>query len=292
METPPLDGTRWFASSSGYDEGQLALDGLGEGRERDPHVVGYDRDVFVSMGFCQHTHDPRDDRRFRSHLSVLVTRMVNKVITLPCLKDHRSAGVTLAIKNLSHGMNNNVARSHVAGIYRPGGALSGPNQCNTFIPTAVAQRPLIEKATLHILDGLIGVYEGGPGMWNRSWGTWRHRGLFFATDPVAMDMVGWQILDERRALEGWSPVAQAGRLNPEVQGFSPRGSGMAGLLRGLEEHRRSLDGRASEVFDRRQPEHVLLLGFLGLGEWRLEHIQHRRIELPPDRERIAAPSGA
>ncbi len=274
-----MDGVRWFASSSGYDDTQLSIDGLSARRERDPHVVGYDRDVFVSMGFCARDHDPRDDRRFRSHLSVLVTRMVNKVITIPCLKDHRSAGVTLALKNLSHGMNNNVARSHISGIYRPGGARSGPNQCNTFIPTAVAQRPLIEKASLHILDGLIGVYEGGPGAWNRSWGTWRHKGLFFATDPVAMDLVGWQILDAKRLLEGWHPVAEMGQLNRAPQGYAPLALDLPAAVRSVMEHMRAVNARATESFDRRQPEHVLLAGMLGLGEWRRERIDHRVVNM-------------
>jgi uncharacterized protein (DUF362 family) len=280
LREPALDGVRWFASSSGYDETQLAIDGLGAGRARDEHVVGYDRDVFVSMGFCAPNHDRRDDRRFRSHLSIIITRMVNKIVTIPCLKDHRSAGVTLALKNLSHGMNNNVARSHVPEIYRLDSARSGPNQCNTFIPTAVAQRPLIDMSTLHIMDGLIGVYEGGPGMWNRSWGTWRHKGLFFATDPVAMDMVGWQILDARRLLEGWHPVGQMGQTNLAPQGYAPLALDLPGSVHSVLEHMRAINARASEAFDRRQPEHVLLAGFLGLGEWRREQISHRLVNLP------------
>src|SRR5581483_296163 len=111
----------------------------------------------------------RDDRRFRSHLSAIVTRLVNKVVALPVLKDHRSAGITMCLKNMSHGMNNNVARSHIGGIVHGFGELqvNGPNQCNTFIPQAVSHRILREKAVLHIGDGLIGVYEGGPGSWNR-----------------------------------------------------------------------------------------------------------------------------
>src|SRR5262249_19715791 len=55
------------------------------------HVVGYDPDAFVHMGFCAPEHDPKDDRRFRSHLSVIVSRMVDKIVTIPVLKDHRSA---------------------------------------------------------------------------------------------------------------------------------------------------------------------------------------------------------
>src|SRR5262249_42495666 len=158
---------------------QLDIEGFDNGRSETPpelarHVVGYDPDVFVHMGFAAPQHDRRDDRRFRSHLSVIVSRMVNKVITIPVLKDHRSAGVTLALKNLYHGMNNNVARSHISGIVRRDGSVSGPNQCNTFIPTAISHRVLREKATLHILDGLIGMYEGGPGSWNKTWATWPH----------------------------------------------------------------------------------------------------------------------
>src|SRR5207248_1198708 len=119
-------------------------------------------DVFVNMGFASTAHDGKDDRRFRSHVSAIVTRLVDKFVTIPVLKDHRSAGVTLALKNMSHGMNNNVARSHIGGIKR-GNHVSGPNQCNTFIPTCVSQTVIRQKATLHIMDGLIGVYEGGPG---------------------------------------------------------------------------------------------------------------------------------
>src|SRR5262249_36961496 len=158
-------------------------------------------------------HDQKDERRFRSHLSIIVTRLVNKLITIPILKDHRSAGVTLALKNLSHGMNNNVAPSHLPRFVHGGVANQanpprgdGPNQCNVFIPAAVNQEALRRKAVLHIMDGLIGVYEGGPGSWNATWATWPHRSLFFATDPVAMDHVGWDIIDAKRAQEGWRPV--------------------------------------------------------------------------------------
>src|SRR5262249_10055482 len=181
-------------------------------RDRDPNVVGYDPDHFVHMGFATPGFE-RDERCFRSHLSVIVTRMVNKLVTIPVLKDHRSAGVTLALKNLSHGLNNNVARSHIGTVYRLGDVTSGPNQCNTFIPTAAGQTLIRQKATLHILDGLIGVYEGGPGSWNPTWGTWRRQSLFFATDPVAMDHVGWDIIDAKRAQEGWQPVSKTGQLH-------------------------------------------------------------------------------
>jgi uncharacterized protein (DUF362 family) len=295
-----MNGVRWFASGEGYDDQQLDIEGYSStsvrrSAPRDRHVIGYDPDVFVSMGFCARNHDPKDDRRFRSHLSLIVTRMVNKIVTIPCLKDHRSAGVTLALKNLSHGMNNNVARSHLGG--KPHGGTgygadqtNGPNQCNTFIPTAVAQRPTREKATLHILDGLVGVYEGGPGVWNKTWSTWRHQGLFFATDPVALDHVCWDIIDTKRAFEGWKPVASMGllagqppvTLSPRLRVLAALGGPEAGLG-ALAEYQQVPDGSASEVFNIRTPEHVTLAGELGLGVWDARHIEHVRRTWDPYR---------
>jgi uncharacterized protein (DUF362 family) len=285
-----MDGVRWYASSARYTDSQLDIAGYdlpSEQRNRDSHVVGYDPNVFISMGYAMPKpyHDPKDDRCFRSHLTVIVTRMINKLVTIPVLKDHRSAGVTLALKNLSHGLNNNVARSHIPSVLRLSGRVSAPNQCNTFIPTAAGQSPIRQKAVLHILDGLIGVYEGGPGSWNKTWGTWRHKSLFFATDPVALDLVGWEIIDAKRAQEGWQPVAQmgalyhrpamatAGRLNglvpPHILGAA------ASALLG----ENCPGNQETEPCDRRQPEHILLAGTLGLGVFDARGIDHRRIHL-------------
>jgi hypothetical protein len=294
-------GTRWLASAVRYTGTQLDVEGFDQGRgacspELARHVAGYDPDVFVSMGFCAPEHDKKDDRRFRSHLSLIVTRLVNKVITIPVLKDHRSAGVTLALKNMSHGMNNNVARSHLSGLAhgRLGDGpeqVTGPNQCNTFIPHAASQRALREKATLHILDGLIGVYEGGPGSWNRSWRTWRHNGLLFATDPVALDRVGWDLIDAKRRQMGWPPVGRMGLVShAELHALAGGVAGAplaaagpleaAALTAGAWEGRdKAAGGWASEVFNVRQPDHVALAGQLGLGRFAWEEIRYRRVAL-------------
>jgi hypothetical protein len=288
-----LDGVRWLASSAAYTNEQLAINGVEDPSAHSPellrHVAGYDPDCFVQMGFAAPEHDQKDDRRFRSHLSGIVTRLVNKIITLPVLKDHRSAGVTLALKNMSHGMNNNVARSHIAGIAHgyadsPGRGVNGPNQCNTFIPAAVNQPLLRQKATLHILDGLIGVYEGGPGNWNKTWATWRANSLFFATDPVAMDHIGWDVIDSKRVREGLPRVAEMGNhlYTPRqraAMALSGLGGGSLYDAMALAASERFVRGGGdSEVFDRRQPEHIILAGLIGLGEFDLEKIAFQRIE--------------
>jgi uncharacterized protein (DUF362 family) len=244
----PLDGVRWFAAAAHYHDLQVDIEGYDGRRDRDPHVVGYDPDVFVHMGYASPEHDPKDDRRFRSHLSLVASRMVNKIVNLPVLKDHGSAGVTLALKNLSHGLNNNVARSHL-GLFHRGTEVSGPNQCNTFIPMAVAQPLIRDKVVLHVMDGLVAVYQGGPGCGLN----WPYRSLFFATDPVALDHVGWDVIDAKRAEVGMPPVGRMG-LHSTMPG-----------------------GRGSESFDLRQPEHIILAGTVGLGVFDPRGIDHRRI---------------
>ncbi|HJZ89607.1 MAG TPA: DUF362 domain-containing protein [Gemmataceae bacterium] len=294
MGVREMDGVRWLASGAGYSDQQLAITGVDNPDAYSPellrHVAGYDPDAFVHMGFAAKEHSQNDDRRFRSHLSTIVTRMVDKFITIPVLKDHRSAGVTLALKNLSHGHNNNVARSHLSGLAHgyPGSlgrGLDGPNQCNVFIPTAVNQPAIRRKSALHIMDGLVGVYEGGPGVWNKSWGTWHANRLFVATDPVAMDHVGWDIIDAKRVELGLPRVGEIGRRDFSSQrqaqmiasGLLPA-SALDGLTRvaAAEFVRGAGD---TEVFDRRTPEHVILASLIGLGEFDLAKITHRRVNL-------------
>jgi uncharacterized protein (DUF362 family) len=221
---------RWDASVEDYDNVQL-------------DVRGYDPDVYLQLELVAlGRHDPRDDRTRRSHLSLIASRKVDKIINVPVLKDHGSAGVTLALKNLSHGLVNNVARSH---------ATPETNACNLFIPAVVALPTIRKKVVLHVLDGLKAVYQGGPGA--RKQFVWAYRSLFFATDPVAVDQVGWEIIDAKRKQVGLPPVAQTGR-----DGNPPN---------------------PNEGFDIRQPQHIPLAAALGLGVGDRKKIEHRKIAL-------------
>src|SRR5437773_1528860 len=83
-----------------------------------------------------------------------VLREIIAGLNLPVLKHHQSAGVTLALKNLSHGLVNNVCRSHSS---------STLNACGIFIPAVVNLPVIREKTVLHVLDGILGMYHGGPG---------------------------------------------------------------------------------------------------------------------------------
>jgi hypothetical protein len=254
------EGVHWECSAAKYDDLQVDINGHLKGEPKD-HVAGYDRDVYREMAYCAPQHDAQDDRRFRSHLSNIISRKVDKFISIPVLKDHRSAGVTLALKNLSHGSVNNVARSHISSFSPASGYYHGVaiNQCGEFIPAAVSLPPIREKAVLQILDGLLGTWEGGPGNWNKTFATWEYKSLLFATDPVALDHVGWKIIDAKRAKEGWPSVARMG-LEGEYR--------LVDWKEGIQ--------APSEQFEMRQPEHIPLAATLGLGIFDPKRIDHRR----------------
>jgi uncharacterized protein (DUF362 family) len=173
----------------------------------------------------------------RSYAARFITREVNKLINVPVLKDHQSAGITVALKNLSHGLVNNVNRSHSS---------RSLNVCNAFIPAVVAIPVIRNKTVLHILDGVKGVYHGGPGA--RPQFVWEHNTIYFATDPVALDHIGWEVIDAKRVSVGMKKLAED---TPDE--FS--------------------------TFVRRQPEHVEIAGALGLGEWDRAKIDLRQLKV-------------
>jgi len=222
------DGIAWTGLGIAYNAHQIDIKGDDLKTGNLDRVTGYDPDEFTTMELVGHGEDPKDERTKQSHLGLLVTKRVNKIVLMPVLKDHGSAGVTGALKNMSHGLNNNVNRTH---------STPDTNVCNQFIPQVVAHPIIRQKCVLHIMDGIKGVYQGGPGASKPEW-TWENIALLFATDPVAMDHVEWTQIDAKRKEMKLPPVGMVGKL-------------------GLDADR--------EGFDIRQPQHIALAANLGLG---------------------------
>ena len=180
------EGVRW---TYGTDEPQLLqLD-----------MDMYDSSQYVEMPLVLPQGNPSDPHHRRSYLSRFITRDVNKLVNLCVLKHHQSAGVTIALKNLSHGLVNNVSRSH------PTPTL---NTCGTFIPNIVDHPVIRRKAVLNILDGALGAWHGGPGGKVEKY-VWEHNTMYFSTDPVALDKTGWKAIAEQRKAAGMLPIATA-----------------------------------------------------------------------------------
>lgn len=181
------EGVRWMAATT------RAVDGL------QLDMDGYDRDQYVEMPLLAAKGDPSNPHHRRSYVAKFLTKEVNKLVNLGVLKHHQSAGVTIALKNLSHGLVNNVARSHVS---------SSNNSCGMFIPTVVDLPVIRQKTVLNIIDGIMGAYHGGPGRKVLKY-LWENKTLYFATDPVAVDTIGLGVIDAKRGEMGMARIAAA-----------------------------------------------------------------------------------
>ncbi|MCS6952278.1 MAG: DUF362 domain-containing protein [Bryobacterales bacterium] len=219
------EGVRWMWATDAPHPLQLDMD-------------GYDPDHYMETAVVLPEANPSDPHHRRSYVAKFLTREVNKMINLCVLKHHQSAGITLALKNLSHGLVNNVSRSH-----------SSPtlNTCGTFIPAVVDLPVIRQKVVLHILDAVKGAYHGGPGRRVEKY-VWEHKTMYFATDPVALDKIGWKVIDAKRLEMGMKPVGEA---PPD----------------------------ADSRFYRMQPEHVEIAAVLGLGVFDDRKIDLRKFDL-------------
>jgi uncharacterized protein (DUF362 family) len=124
-----------------------------------------------------------------------VTRVCDGVINLPVLKDHGIAGVTISLKNLF-------------------GAIHNPNKYhldvgNPYIPDVFKLPPIHHKVRLTICDAIQAQYEGGPS-YMPQW-SWNCNSLITATDPVALDYTGWQIIEAKRQEMNLNSLKEVGR---------------------------------------------------------------------------------
>lgn len=130
-----------------------------------------------------------------SQLSRLVTEHCTAIINLPILKDHGIVGVSVAMKNYFGAINNpnkyhdNVGDPYVADV-------------NMF-------KDIRDKTRLTICDAIAPQYEGGPPFMPQ-W-TWQMDSLLASTDMVAMDRIGWDIIEEQRRKNNVPSLAEAGR---------------------------------------------------------------------------------
>ena len=226
------DGCRWDWAVDTYDEAQL-------------DIAQYDPDVFATLDIVHArpgVHDPKDERTRRSHLAKVVTQRVNKLICIPVLKDHGSGGVTLALKNMSHGLVNNVCRSHGTPRHEHlqpvhprdrrrtrSSARRRSSRCSTASTPSSRGARGVEEVRLAVRGPLL-----------------RHRPRGHGPDRLG---------DRRRQAggAGLPPVAEAGQA-----GKNPTGT---------------------EAFDFRQPQHIAGAGALGLGVYDRAKIDHRVVKL-------------
>ena len=204
-------------------------------------LPSFDPDVHVDVNFFG-----EDDTR--SYLLRVVSEQCTKIINVPNMKDHSASGVTGCLKNLAYGEFSNVARSH----YR------AQTETLTFIGTLARVEPLRSRTVLNIMDGLRGVWHGGPFSPDRRYRFYPKQ-MKFGTDPVAMDRLLIDVIDDKRRQEGAISVWERDQkyfgttaqwqVNPNVNRFN------------------------------RETGHIEYASTLGLGVYDTRRIQHTDITL-------------
>jgi uncharacterized protein (DUF362 family) len=153
--------------------------------------------------------EPIQYRSIGSLFSRILTSGCNAIISVPVVKDHDLAGITLNLKNF------------FGAIQKP--SLYHDNGCDPYIADLNAHPLIKDKMRLVVADALLGVYDGGPSY--RPDGAWRHAGVLAGTDPVAIDRVAANTIETKRAKEGKKPLKGVGREPTHIHTAAKLGLG-------------------------------------------------------------------
>jgi len=145
---------------------------------------------FSALG-CDHDEIGYDDSWLELsdgavRLSRLVTDRIDHLVSMPVLKNHQMAGVTLSLKN------------HFGSVDDPSRLHGRANDCSPGIAELNADSRLRDRLRLVAIDATFATYESGLG----SLPDCAPMALVVATDPVAADIVGQAVINERRQRDG------------------------------------------------------------------------------------------
>jgi hypothetical protein len=128
------------------------------------------------------------------------------------------------------------------------------------VGTLASVEPLRSRTVLQIMDGLRGVWHAGPFARTRKY-VFYPKTLYFGTDPVAIDRLLLDIIDEERKRHGAISIYDR----------SPK------YLKVDDGRARDADPNVNIII--REPGHVQYAASLGLGEADLAKIKVDKIEL-------------
>jgi uncharacterized protein (DUF362 family) len=200
---------------------------------------GYDPAAYVEVDFF-------GEEDTRSNLVRLVTERFTKIINVPNMKEHRASGVTGCLKNIAYGNFSNVARSH----------RSEKTNTLSFIGTLAAVEPLRSKTVLNVMDGLRGVWHGGPFSTEKRFRFYPKQ-ILLGTDPVAMDRMLLDVIEEKRKAEGALSIWDRSMTNID--------------------RRTNSNIRTNQFI--REPGHIEYAAKLGLGEYDMSRIRVKAVDL-------------
>ncbi|NRA32389.1 MAG: DUF362 domain-containing protein [Polyangiaceae bacterium] len=139
------------------------------------------------------------------------------IIDMTMMKDHSICGFTGALKNMTHGQIVNPHKHHA-------------HLCSPQIPVLYNHPVLQSRVRLHITDAFKIIYDGGP-LDKLPDRRLPHGAVYVATDPVALDRIGIDVIEAARKSNGLPSLAKVGREPSYVNIASDMGIGIADLNR-------------------------------------------------------------
>ena len=155
--------------------------------------IGYDDKVFYETEKDSITR--RESESTRSLYSRIMTEMVDVVINVPVLKQHEMSGISGCLKNMAFGSVDNTMRFHGRPLY-----------CNPAIAEIYENKVIKDKVVLNIVDGLQASYDKGPTYHEES--IWQFGGMFVSADPVILDVLILQTVNQKREEMGLSSMSK------------------------------------------------------------------------------------
>ena len=131
------------------------------------------------------------------------------LVNVPVLKDHDLAGFSGAMKNYF-------------------GAIHNPNKlhengCDPYVADLNTMPCFRDKTRLIVVDGSTAQFHAGPSY--KPEYAWRFSGFIVGNDPVAVDTVGWNIIEKKRREKGYKTLEQEGRPPNYIASAAARGLG-------------------------------------------------------------------
>jgi uncharacterized protein (DUF362 family) len=135
------------------------------------------------------------------------------LVTFGLIKDHSQHGYTGALKTTTHGTVLNPEEFH---------ELHGSPQ----IAVLAAQDIVRSRMRLCVIDGFKLMAHGGP-LWKQPQYVVPHEAVYVSTDPVALDSIGWDLVEKARAGFGLKSLKDENREPAYIRYAEQFGVGIA-----------------------------------------------------------------
>jgi uncharacterized protein (DUF362 family) len=132
------------------------------------------------------------------------------VINVSLIKDHSICGYTGCLKNMTHGSINVPSKHHA-------------HKASPQIAQLYAHEAIKSRVRLHVTDGYKVMYDGGP---VEVVSFVPHEAVYVCTDPVAMDVIGYELVDKVRIEKGMKSLKDVGREPAYIQAAADLGLGI------------------------------------------------------------------